>query len=338
MRGDHGPIARWEREWGVFLGLEPGTVKLNISEYDEYQASPPVWDGVVAGSYWDHLVSSDPWFDTDQDQLNGWLSIQTMRTLFNDKLASRLRTTYIPQSMRTVVHADLVAVKASTQMVRDKLVAEAGSQLVVDRLLGGVGTGTVSAAELDSTGPYMREYGAPLVLGLAMERMATPGDWAGAVSDLRERFQPLRRALSIHEQDSSDPTADAWIARLLEETSQLQLPTWGLVDAIAVMGPTVSAATGSEEALFAGVIAGLVLVLGKRAPAVLKRISAKALRPHIHLLFAVDSEARALRSLENRVRELWPSFSGRDVALLERIAALQPTSYLSLRRSGLSGT
>src|ERR1700759_4782422 len=100
--------------WREFFGNN--YISLNRAIWDREQDSPAGWDGVPASYYFGNsLPSGAPVKGEALRSLNDFLSVQTIRTIFNDNLAAMLGVPYIPTSIRSPVYSVLLSQKIVTQ-------------------------------------------------------------------------------------------------------------------------------------------------------------------------------------------------------------------------------
>ena len=83
--------------WTDFFGLPPDSIEIDLQHVDHYQDSPFRWNGVLAHSYFGTLPSTvgGALSSSQRNDRNLFLSVQTMRTLFNDRLAGYLQLPYL---------------------------------------------------------------------------------------------------------------------------------------------------------------------------------------------------------------------------------------------------
>lgn len=313
MNQTHSPgqMKVWQDAWGSFLGV--ASPRLDLQMVSNHQDSPLYWNGVLAHAYTDALAR-DPTRVTSDAGANEYLSIQTMRTLFNDSLAGYLSLSYLPSSIRAPIHAVVLGAKVERQ-------------LVVDSLIERIGPRTVSANT--SRSPYTGEFSAPFMLGLVLGRMESPGDFWRAVSDMREEFAPLRRRIA--------EDRDAWDGRRTQYVEDLMAPLVKVseaadltVEATAATAATVASAAGAGPL---GLLAVKLARFGLPAP--VRRQYYKRFRPELHLFFSMASEAKSLRAVDTQLEEVFSMRLGKgDLDALEHYASLQPPAFAQLRDLG----
>jgi hypothetical protein len=156
-------------------------IKLDIPGTDVYQDSPLLWTRIVADVFPDafawSLFSKSP---IDKDSMNRFLSVQTMRALFNDALAGFLSIPYISTSIRAPVLGVLMERKRRRQPIVD---------LLIDKLAPPEATRGKKVAQ------FATELYAPFFLGIALERSEQPQDILGNIIKYRKEAKSLRNKL-----------------------------------------------------------------------------------------------------------------------------------------------
>lgn len=122
-------LGEFTRAWTTFPygdASEPDDsgIRLDFDAYDRYQDSPLGWNGIFAHEYASTLLNGSVL--SDKVERNEYLSIQTMRTLFNDRLAGYLQVPYLASSFRAPIQSLLLARKAETQLLVDRIIASLG--------------------------------------------------------------------------------------------------------------------------------------------------------------------------------------------------------------------
>jgi hypothetical protein len=307
--------------WNDLLYDGEPQVHLDLHAHDTHQDSPMYWDGIIASSYindlWDPQLYVDPQHARGRDT---FLSIQTVRTLFNDALAGALGIPYMASALRGPIHWLLVYEKAKAQLLIDQLLARVGPPTMNDD----------SAAT--ASDPYLAELSLPFLLGLVLEKMKGPADYWPVVLDYRERFAPLRRRIALDRNEWSGRSAK-YMERFLSELRGGSPRYEHAVRGVAGVGADVGTAlTGLP------VGAGIKLVVTALAePA--RRAWLKRRRPDVYLLMSLCDEARALRMAEENVRQIWGrSWDRAGREQLERLARGHPAQLTRLRNLELSPT
>jgi hypothetical protein len=277
-------LQRWKGAWAGLLGVPSEQITLDMDAYDTYTDSPPDWDGTIARHYATREALVD-WWDVsrDPDERSRFLSIQTLRTVFNDRLGTELGVPYMASCIRSTVHAELVWAKGDLQLLTDQLVANTAGA----RPAGG-----------DSSHRYRVEVRAPFVLGLALERMRDPEDLWPVLLTLRQEFAPLRKQLA-KDRETWESDAGSYVAayrKRLGDAPDFLKSAKTVVDAAAVplVDPVLPGSSAVAKSLIAALPASRV-----------RRLYWRVFRPEMHLLFRVQREAGALRPLWNRVQAIW---------------------------------
>jgi len=171
--------SEFEEAWCHFLGVPSGEIKLNLRAWDRYQDSPPFWNGIMASYYADFTDEDNLRPEGNKTERDEFLSIQTMRLLFNDELAGFLGLPYLSSSFRSCIHSNLIAKKVEMRLLLDKLISSIGPR----------------PPEPDMDYPYASECSAPFLLGLILEQMERPDDFWSILGNYRRRFAPLRKKI-----------------------------------------------------------------------------------------------------------------------------------------------
>lgn len=303
----------FERIWSKYLGVRQTDIHLNLN-YNVFQQSPDFWDGIPASYY---IPLRRTLGNKVDEQMNEFLSVQTIRTLFNDGFAGFVGVPYIGTSIRAGVHAVLLRRKLETQLIADKLLSHIGPRPLRHR-----------------TSTYVAESSAPFILGLILEKIGSRENFWTALADYRARFQPLRERLRADRREW-DGKSGQYVRRLTRHLGGLSREANDLGGEALKTGAVgaTTIATGSKEA---GELAGLavkLLMLLKPAE-VAYHVYLKYFRPELHLLFDLSKEAQLLRSVENRINALWGPHSGwgrEDRDELEFMASVHPGAFLKLR-------
>jgi hypothetical protein len=293
-----------EDAWANFLGRR---VRLDFRAWDKHQLSPYVWNGVVADSYAADLLTQER---RGYEEL---ISIQTMRTLVNYELAGKLSVPYLAASFRAPIQSLIIRENYLRQMTVDRLMQEIGP----------------AAAERDDgkREPYAREYSAPFLFALVLERMGRPEDYWEVVADYRERFRPLRERLR-RDRDSWDGRVGPYVNRLLRSagvTPQALLQGEGvLIDAGAA---AVAGALGGFFGAQASLAMKLVALASPAGHAL--RCYRRWFRPELYLLASLRKEAELLRTLDSRVEAIWKTrWASVEYRELEALCSTNPSPFL----------
>jgi hypothetical protein len=301
------------KAWNDLLYDGKQEVILDLHAHDEYQDSPGYWDGIPASHYFGDLFAPALYpSDKSAKSRNGFLSIQTIRTLYNDAVAGALGIPYVSSSLRSPIHWLLIREK--TEM-----------RLLLDQLLSEVGPPTVSEPDAMQENPYMAEFSAPFLLGLVLEKMATHNDYWPVVLDYRERFAPLRKRIA-REREQWNGRSGAYLDRFLSEFRGASEQYGPRVRGVAGVGADVGVA-------LTGLPVAVAIKLGVAAlarPA--RREWLRRRRPDIYLLMSLSDEAKSLRMAEEQVRRIWGrSWDRAGREQLERLARGHPTGLARLR-------
>lgn len=312
--GSEVDAAEYAQAWAQALQVED--VHLDLRAYDRYQDSPFAWNGVFAHGYIGDLFSASSSTTTAEARRvrNEFLSIQTMRTLFNDRIAGYIQLPYLASSSRAPIQGLLLRRKAERQ-------------LLADRLLASLGPSKIEPGQ-DELGPYAAEISAPFLLGLILEQMNSPDDYWTVVSSYRTQFGALRRRI-VRERTDWEGRPGAYLRKLLEPLAELNPLYTRSVDASAVVAGAVATAIRPDLAA-----AGVGVKLARLVfPAERVRMKYyKRFRPELHLLFSVAREAESLRAVEDRIGHIWgKTWQASERETLMRLAAMQPPDFSRLR-------
>lgn len=295
-----------EDAWAGFLGRR---VRLDFSAWDRHQNSPYAWDGVVADSYAEDLLTSE------RKGYEEFVSVQTMRTLVNYELAGRLSVPYLAAAFRAPIQSVIIRENHARQ-------------IIIDRLMGEIGP--IHAKQNDEREtPYAREYSAPFLFALVLEKMNRPEDYWEVVAGYRERFRPLRERLG-RDRDSWDGRVGPYVNRLLRSA--------GVIPKALVQSE--SAFIDAGAAAVAGALGGM---FGAQASLAMKLVTLLSpaehafqcyrrwFRPELYLLTALRKEAELLRTLDNRVEAIWKThWTSREYHDLDILCSTNPAPFLRL--------
>jgi hypothetical protein len=305
--------------WRVFLGRDD--ISLNQSLWDSAQDSAYTWDGIPASHYFGDIgtPSMTPRTADELRSLNDFLSIQTIRALFNDSLAGMLDVPYIPTSIRSPIHSILLSQKIRTQSLADRLLSQIGPPLL----------------EAPNTTAYVAEVSAPFLLGIALSRMRAPDDYWGVVEELRDSFAPLRTRIAADREE--------WQGRSGVYLSEYLKHLKGYMPLGLQVAQEAALGTAGVVAVASPLGGGLVNLAVKMACALKTTGKAytwylKRFKPYIHVAVEMATEARALRSVENEIERIWRSkWSRGEHDHLERLSASRPEMFSRLRKLDASG-
>lgn len=300
--------------WREFFGRDE--ISLNRSIWDRQQDSPAGWDGIPATYYFDNSLPSAPLHTTESLQsLNDFLSVQTIRTIFNDNLAAMLNVPYIPTSIRSPVYSVLLSQKIKTQHL-------------ADRLLGQIGPPPL---ETPNTAAYVAELSVPFLLGIAFSRMGNVEDYWRIIEDLRNSFAPLRARLSA-DRNEWQGRSGAYLSEYLKHLKGYMPPGLQVAQGAASGAGTVVSVAASP---LGGGFVDLAVKLARAWKTTEKAYAwyLKRFRPYIHVIIEMATEAKALRAVETEIERLWGSTWTRgDHDQLERLSISRPEMFSRLRK------
>jgi hypothetical protein len=290
-------------------------VKLNFN-FGPYQNSPHYWDGIPLSHYLFGYVNR-----TVDDKMRDFLSVQTMRTLFNDRLAGFLKVPYLSSAVRTSVHSVILRRKVEIQILADKLLACIGPEFV----------------KADPGNAYMSECSAPFILGLILEKMTKPEDFWNILKEYRERFAPLRKRMREDRAEWGGRSGQ-YLRRMLSHLSEFAASNIDLfenaVGNIAVAATTC--ATASKMAGESAKLAVKLIKLSKPASAI-QELYWRIFKPEIYLLSNLADEAKRLRTVENRIVDIWGAkerWGRREHDQLTFLASAHQACFPRLRNLG----
>jgi hypothetical protein len=308
-----------EKAWGDFLGMNPGEFSLNLRAYDAHQDSPRYWSGELASHYSSELFQGNIRTPAQQAQRDEFLSIQTMRVLFNDKLSGFLELPYLTSSFRSCIHSQLIARKVETRLLLDKLLSAFGSP----------------DQDAKKASPYVSEVSAPFLLGLILENMETPKDFWSELYKYRERFAPLRKDV-LENRDKWEGSSANYLAKfqpiLNKELDRLYRTGDDIIEAGISVGTKLATANATDFGLVGlGVKLLALLNPGEK----LYKLTTKYFKPEVYLMFSLAHEAKQLRRVDERVFAIWGRrWTREELELLERLASSHPAEFLRLRYVG----
>ena len=300
------------REWQAFLGL--GAVpRIDLTEFSSYQDSPGDWDGVPATTYSDFVQTG---VLEDEDELSRFLSIQTFRTFFNDRLANLLNEPYWASSFRAPVTCRLLREKALTREMLDKVFSAMG----------------VGANQGAHDGPYMRRLSLPPLTAILLQELEHIGEFWLALEDLRARMTPFRDAVR-RDRSESDGKGSLLLERYADCLAQAsgELGSQGATTTaqdVTELGIGAAIATVALPPPAASAIAKVFAALGG---GVLAKAYERLVRPDVQVVGNIAAEARVLVGLDRQLARLWKKEWNRDrYEQLESLAAAQPHGFLGL--------
>jgi hypothetical protein len=289
-------------------------IKLNIQNTNRYQDSPDYWDGIPASHFAKSLFSGST---IDRDSMNAFLSVQTMRTLFNDVLAGFLSMPYLSTSIRAPVLGVVMQRKAQLKPVVDAL---------IDAL------GPADATPWEKNLPFTSELYAPFFLGLVLEKSSRPEDILPNILEYRKKAEPLRRQLRT-DREAWSGRGRTYLKTIIGSINgftdkEKDLASNAIKTTIATLTPLVTASQPQTQMASLGIkLAMLLRPLDK-----LKRLYSRMFRPHIYWLSELSEEAKALRNVEAQlVRVFGHSWTKDSRTCLELLAGTYPASFAKLR-------
>lgn len=311
----------YEREgystaWRGFLQRQD--ISLDGGVLDKVQDSPRYWDGVPASQYFSTLFLSEKGQE-DLDSLNEFLSVQTIRALYNDEVAGLLKLPYLSCSLRAPIYSELL---------RRKLL----SQLLADKLFGSLGPRPLEPSD---RGSYVVEASAPFLLGILLSRMASPSDFWTVLHELRHSLAPLRRRLH-EERDSWRGRTGPYLQGYLRHLSDYLPPDAKLAENALEATATAVASVATGSPLGGGAIK-LVVKLAQLLKPTEKLYDwyLHTFRPDVAIVVELSKEAAKLRTVETEIERLWKRQWNRACRdQLEWLAIARPEAFAKLRHLG----
>jgi hypothetical protein len=297
-----------EAAWAQFLGWPRHEARLGLYSWNRHQNSPYYWDGIVASYYTESL------FDLQgSDSAREFLDIQTMRTLVNHELASRLGVPYLAAGLRSPVQS--LAIRENHER-----------QLIIDRLIQALAPRPARMPSAESE-PYSLEYTAPFILALALEQMSTPADYWPVIARYRSRFSSLRQRLR-KDRESWDGRTAPYARQMLQSLkTAAELAGQGEQATVDVSATLVAGALGGVAGASASL--GLKLISLVKPADHLTRCYNRWFRPELYLLTSVRDEAANLRALDHRVQHIWKcTWLPSDYRQLDMLLAANPAPFL----------
>jgi len=302
------------KAWSNFFGRDD--IRLDAHRVGLDQDSPLYWDGVPASYFMYKKLSLEA---GRPGELNEFLSVQTIRALYNDILAGALGVPYLSTSLRAPVYAELLTRKLETQLLADKLLAGLGPP----------------ASQSVEPGPYIAELSAPFLLGVVLSRIKQPGEYWSALGELRQSFAPLRKRID-EDRDQWEGRSNPYIANYLRHVS-------GYVpDGVEIAGKTLTAAaTAAASVATASPLGGALAKLAIKIVSSCKPAAhayqwyLRRFRPDVNIVVELAEEAAKLRSIETEISRLWKAKWDRSQHdVLEKLSLVRPDAYSKLRQLG----
>jgi hypothetical protein len=300
--------SRYQSAWAAFLGLD-GQLSL------DFDAALKFFEDGLGDTY--GYAAALGFLERSYGELHGesaYLPIQTVRAVYNDRVAGLLGLPYLPTSIRLPVAADLSRSRAE---LLDGI-----------RLLAQSAPGSEPARPQSPTTPPAPLY-APFLLGLVLARMNSPDEFEDAVGYWRDRFAPFRSWLRTH------PQRELWQAQphaLRRELAARMHDVTGPSNASVSETVAFEVLQGAASLTPVGPFAGSALkILRATQPASgLRRLMARLFKPELYLLFSISDEARHVATLDADITRIWGrrlTDDSRDA--LERIRRLNSDRLLS---------
>lgn len=302
----------FEAAWADFLHWPRNCTWLDFNNWDQFQHSPVDWCGVAASEYMRDLLIERPIGESNAK----FLAVQTMRSLVNHELASRLGVPYLATSLRSPVQC--LIIKENHER-----------QLVLDRLVGELGPAPARRAVTGSDESYALEYSAPFILGLILQRMRVPGDYWEILARYRQRFRPLRERLQKDREDW-DGRVGPYVRRMLQHvTFASRLAQEGEQAAVDASATLVAVGLGGVAGASASL--GMKLVSLLHPAERVQRCYHRWFRPELYLLTSLRSEAEGLRALDRQVESIWKCrWDQWHYRQLDMLRAASPAPFLRL--------
>lgn len=311
--GKQPPLAELQEAWEDFLKLEKGSIKLNLWSFDQHQDSQH-WDGLVGAGFFgeDREVYAD-----QQSSIIRFIEAQTVRTLFNSRLAGIAGIPYLASSLRNPVHCALLARGLDLSSAQDVII----SRLKPTALSG-----------LPKT-PAREAISLPLMLGIVLKdrELTGIGRFWNVLKKYRDLAAPLRQDIRDFQRNDATPSqvAQRYLSWVYDEIprhvidSAVTATEKGLNAALYAI-PPVSASTTAVSA---------ILALIKLATKPIIRAVAPQLNPALHVVFRLDEEARGLIDLQAQIANVWgKQINRRDLEQLHRLTQTNPNRHLLLRQ------
>ncbi len=289
-------------------------IRLDIQSTDTYQDSPPYWNGVPASHFGGSLFSGST---IDRDSMNEFLSVQTMRTLFNDVLAGFLSIPYLSTSIRSPIISIVMQRKVQLQPLVDALIEAIA---------------TTNATQGDKKLPFASELYAPFFLGLVLEKSSRPKDILPNILEYRRKAEPLRKQLATDREVWSG-RGRPYLKNVIKSinmfrSNQTELAENAIKTTVSTLTPLVTATQPQTQMACLGIKLAMLLRPMDKLNCLYNRI----FRPHIYWLTELSEEAKALRNVESQlVRVFGHSWTKDSRRSLELLADTYPSSFAKLR-------
>jgi len=300
-----------EDKWCNFLHLAPNEIDLSLYAYDEYQDSPMAWNGIVASHYSEFLNGLELKRDGDKKIRNEFLSIQTMRALFNDRLANMLGIPYLSSSFKSSIHSLILKYKVETRHILDRIIY------------------SISSSEnIENDHSYCSQYSAPFLLGLILEQMKEPYDYWEKLYYYRQKFSPLRKKI-LQDRDNWSGKPTEYLAQYLKFIDEINSgisPEFdrskNRINAGAAIGSTICTVSPVELKLVGVGIKLLQVMIPTKQ---IHNFYLKHRKPAVYLFVEMAEEARHLRMVENHISRIWGKTWSREFH--EQLKEFSDTSH-----------
>lgn len=307
---------KYSNAWRRFLGRDD--VRIDGAVLDQFQDSPLYWDGVPASYYFSGLFCSERKHD-DLDAVNQFLSIQTIRALYNDEVAGFLKLPYLSSSLRAPIYSELLRQKLEAQLLADKLFASLGPRPL----------------QTSDRGSYVVEASAPFLLGIILSRMSSPKDFWTVLLELRDQLAPLRRRLQEERADWHGSTG-LYLKNYLRHLNHY-LPADAKLAENALEATATAVASVATGTPLGGGAAKLVIKLVQLLKPAEKLYGwyLHTFKPDVAIVVELSKESRKLCAVESEIERIWKlewTRAGRDQ--LEWLAMSRPEAFAKLRYLG----
>lgn len=294
--------------------LKRDEIRINLQATTHHQNSPYEWDGIPAGYYAGSLFSRGR---VDVQKMNEFLSVQTMRTLFNDALSGILAVPYLSSSIRAPVTGVLMNRKLQLQPIVDALIDELAPP---------------ASADDCKSASYAIELQAPFFLGLVLQESQRPEEILSRIMEYRRRAEPLRKQLAA-DREAWSGRGGAYVEALVKSmrgfTENQSKVSNTAVETTATAFTTLVTATEPFMQL-AGL--GIKLLLLLRPVDRVRKLYNRVFKPHIYLLTELSEEAAALRNVESQLKRVFGhAWTAESRQCLSVLASSYPASFAKLR-------
>lgn len=312
----HGPnspdIRELESAWKETFKRDD--IALDIPSTDHYQDSPGLWDGIPASQFAERLFSGA---GVERNHLNRFLSVQTMRALFNDVLAGLMGVPYVSTSIRAPILVVIMQRKVKLKPIVDAVIEALSSPA------RGMPDGELS---------YASAISAPFFLGVVLERSQRPGDILGNLIMYREKAEPLRRQLN-KDREAWSGRGNAYLRKVCQSMTRFVATETDLAEkavntTVATLSPLVTASQPYVQMASLGVKLTMLL----RPLDKMKTLYNRVFKPHIYWLNELSDEAKAVRDVDVQLlRVFGHSWTKEMRSQLELLAATYPAAFAKLR-------